>query len=168
MTQTTQKQRTILGRASFIEFPELGLVSVPAKTDTGAYRSAIHSTNMVVKEADDGTKVLHFDVLSGHPSAGQSVHVETPDFKMVEIENSFGHREERYEVKILAILEGKRFRTSFTLADRSKKIYPVLMGRRLINNRFLVDTMVADIDRRVLRQQFNVELPLDEEDKETA
>ncbi len=163
MTTTANKKRLTLGRAAFIEFPELGVADIPAKTDTGAYRSAIHAANIEVKTID-GQQVLAFDLLAGHPSAGQSVHCETSEFKVVGIENSFGHREERYEVRLLCVLEGKRFRTSFTLANRSKKIYPVLLGRRLINRRFIVDTLISHIDRRVLREKFNIELPQDEED----
>lgn len=163
MIASTKDSRVILGRASFIEFPEFSITSLPAKTDTGAYRSAIHASNIRI-EKRDGVEILCFDLLLGHPSAGQSKYVETQEFKIVEIENSFGHRETRYEVKILCKLEGKRFRTSFTLADRSKKIYPVLLGRRLINKRFLVDTLISHIDRRVLRKQFNIELPKDEEE----
>lgn len=163
MTTTAKKPRAILGRAAFIEFPELDIVKVPAKTDTGAYRSAIHADNIKIINKDN-VELLSFDLLAGHPSAGQMVHVETPEFKVVGVENSFGHREERYEVRILCFLEGRRFRTSFTLANRGKKIYPVLLGRRLINRRFIVDTLVSHIDRRVLREKFNVELPQDEEE----
>lgn len=163
MSDTTKKERTILGRSSFINYPELELFDVPAKTDTGAYRSAIHAANIELRD-EGGKQVLSFDLLAGHPSAGQSAHYETEEFKIVQVENSFGHREQRYEVRLLCVLEGRRFRTSFTLADRSKKIYPVLMGRRLLNRRFIVDTLVSHIDRRVLKEKFNVVMPQDEEE----
>jgi len=163
MNITPSNPKKTLGRAAFICFPEFGLSSVPAKTDTGAYRSAVHAKNIEVKEVN-GVQILAYDVLLGHMSAGQSAHVETETFRQVDIENSFGHRELRYEVMVLCQLGGKRFRSSFTLADRSKKTYPVLMGRRLLNNRFLVDTTIADINRKLLKEQFNVELPKDEEE----
>ncbi len=163
MEHTPQPSKPVLGRSAFIDLPEFGLDSIPSKTDTGAYRSAIHAANITVKNT--GTRsILAFDVLHSHRNAGQSTHVETAEFREVEVENSFGHREKRYEVKILVVLEGKRFRTSFTLADRSKKIYPVLMGRRLINRRFIVDTTITHVDRKLLKERFNIDLPKDEEE----
>lgn len=152
----------IIGRSEFITFPEFGLDLVPAKTDSGAYRSAIHAENIEVFERD-GQKVLCFDALKGHPAAGQSAHFETTEFKEIEVFSSFGHSERRYEIKVLCVLGGKRFRTSFSLANRSTKRYPVLMGRRLSNKRFLIDTSKSTIDRRLLKKKFNVELPVDEE-----
>jgi hypothetical protein len=163
MTDTPHKSKTTLGRAAFISFPEFGLESVAAKTDTGAYRSAVHATNIKVKNVD-GKDVLSFDILSGHKNSGQLKHVEMTKFREVEVENSFGHSEMRYEVMILCKLEGRRFRTSFTLANRAQKTYPVLMGRRLTNRRFIIDTSIAHIDRRLLKKQYNIELPKDEEE----
>ncbi len=158
-----EKTKPIVGRAALIDFPELGLAMIPSKTDSGAYRSAVHALNIRLVERD-GHKVLEFDLLKGHPCAGQSVHVETKDFKEAEVENSFAVREKRYVVDLLTVLDGKRFRTAFTLADRSKKTYPVLMGRRMLNKRFLVDTNLSQIDRRLLKKKFRINLPLDLEE----
>ena len=160
MNDTVQNSKPVIGRSAMIDLPEFDLADIPSKTDTGAYRSAIHAKN--IKVVNDN--LLSFEVLKGHPCAGQSATVTTENFKVVEVENSFGHKETRYEVKLLVVLEGKRFRTSFTLADRGKKTYPVLMGRRLLSRRFVVDTTIAHIDRRLLKEKFNVDLPKDEED----
>lgn len=163
MPNTTTRLKPIVGRAAFIDFPELNLRLVPAKTDSGAYRSAIHAKNVKIIERD-GTEILTFELLKGHPCAGQSVKGETAEFSIVQVENSFGHREQRYEIKLLTLLDGKRFRTTFTLADRGKKIYPVLMGRRLLSRRFLVDTSITQVDRKILKRTFKIQLPRDEEE----
>jgi hypothetical protein len=154
---------SIIGRAAFVAFPEFGLELIPAKIDSGAYRSAIHAKNIQVIERD-GKKILTFDILLGHKSANNTAHAETDTFRNVEIENSFGHSERRYEVKLLVEVDGRRFRTSFTLADRSKKKYPILVGRRLLNGRFLINTDISNIDRVKLQQQYNISLPRDEEE----
>lgn len=156
------KSVTTIGRSEFITFPEFGLENVPAKTDSGAYRSAIHAQNIEVIEKD-GRKTLAFDVLLGHPAAGQSAHFETDNFREIEVFSSFGHGEKRYEIKVLCVLHGKRFRTSFSLANRAAKRYPVLMGRRLTNRRFVIDTSKTTIDRRLLKEKYNVDLHVDEE-----
>ena len=75
-----------------------------------------------------------------------------------------GAREERYEVKLKVKLGPKVFHARFTLADRSKKIYPILLGRKLLNHRFLVDSSETSLDRISLKKQYGIEFPNDEEE----
>jgi hypothetical protein len=60
-------------------------------------------------------------------------------FKKKIIKSSFGHTEERYVVKILINVLGRKVRTNFTLADRSKMKFPILLGRKLLKGKFMVD-----------------------------
>lgn len=152
----------IIGRAELISFPDSDLIFVPAKVDTGAYRSAIHAANIHVKQTPSGD-VLAFDLLEGHMCAPKTVHLEASEFARVAVENSFGHREDRYEVRLRVKIGPKVFLTGFTLADRSKKIYPVLLGRKFLRRRFLVDVNNTSIDRTALKERYNIQLPDDEE-----
>ena len=151
------KYISVIGRAELLDFPSLLLTSAPAKTDTGAYRSAIHAENIVVKDKN-GKKVLCFDLLANHPSYTYSRHIETEQFIEVEVENSFGIAQKRFAVDIKVRLAGKAFNSEFTLADRSKKPYPILMGRKLLNRRFLIDTSKSNINRNELKKKMNIDL----------
>lgn len=152
--------KVIIGRSEVLTFVGTEAISIPAKADTGAYRSAVHAENIV--ETADG---LSFDLLGGHPVCGSMHHpVTVADFKKVWIANSFGHREERYEVRLKVKLGPKIFHARFTLADRSKKIYPILLGRKLLNGRFLVDSSESSLNRVELKQKYNVSFPPDEEE----
>ncbi|MDQ5970006.1 MAG: hypothetical protein QG593_523 [Patescibacteria group bacterium] len=152
--------KVVIGRAELLHFLDFEIVDIPAKTDTGAYRSAIHAAN--IKVIDD-TK-LQFEILGGHPVCGKLSQTITADkFKKVGVANSFGHREDRYEVWLKVKLGPRIFRASFTLADRSKKIYPILLGRKLLNGRFLVDTSETSINRVELKRQYGIDMPDDEE-----
>lgn len=152
--------KVIIGRSELLGFVD-GAISVPAKTDTGAYRSAVHAANIVL--GDDN--ILRFDLLGGHPICGNMTkRIEAEEFTKVWVANSSGHREERYEVKLKVKLGPKVFHARFTLADRSKKIYPILLGRKLLNHRFLVDSSKTSLDRATLKQQYNIEFPNDEEE----
>lgn len=154
--------KAIIGRAEALDFVELGIVQVPAKADTGAYRSAAHAQNITIDEASGE---LRFELLGGHPLCGSMMRsVATDEFSKVWVANSFGQREERYEVKLKVKIGSKVFKTRFTLADRSKKIYPILMGRKLLSQRFLVDPAITSLDRVELREQFGIEFPNDEEE----
>lgn len=160
-----KKHKLLIGRSELIAFPDFFIDTIPAKTDTGAYRSAIHASDIVVK-TEGGKKILTFQLLKGHAGAPYHREVKTADFKKVTVENSFGHEEERYSV-VLKVKVGPRVcMTEFTLADRSKKTYPVLLGRTLTNGRFMVDTEISNIDRRKLKTlKVNLQEDLEVSDK---
>lgn len=154
--------KVVIGRSEVLSFVDSNIPHVPAKTDTGAYRSAVHARNIAVDEA---TGTLSFELLGGHPVCGaMGAVIKTKEFAIVNIENSFGHGEQRYEVKLKVKLGPKVFKARFTLADRSKKIYPILMGRKLLNGRFLVDSAESSLNRIELKQQYGIDFPNDEEE----
>lgn len=152
--------KVIIGRAEVLTFVGTSAAHVPAKTDTGAYRSAVHARNIQV----DGDGVLHFELLGGHPVCGtMAQEIATSEYHTVGVANSFGHREERFEVKLKVKIGPKVFHAQFTLADRSKKVYPILLGRKLLNHRFLVDSSESSLNRVELKKQYNIDFPQDEE-----
>src|SRR5579871_1817955 len=153
--------KVVIGRAEELSFVEFDMADIPAKVDTGAYRSAVHAANIRLTE---GGKVLNFDLLGGHPVCGtMSSPVSTPNFTQVKIANSFGHEKLRYEVKLRVKFGLKLFWATFSLAERSKKIYPILIGRKMLNNRFIVDTFQTSIDRVELKKKYGISFPADEE-----
>jgi hypothetical protein len=152
--------KVIIGRSELLTFVGSDAANVPAKTDTGAYRSAVHASDIVEQDG-----ILSFNLLGGHPVCGAMAHrITAEEYTKVWVANSFGHREERYEVKLKVKLGPKVFHARFTLADRSKKIYPVLLGRKLLNHRFLVDSSETSLDRVSLKRQYGIEFPNDEEE----
>jgi hypothetical protein len=158
--------KVVIGRAESLHFQDIDIADIPAKTDTGAYRSAVHAQN--IQLIDNDTK-LQFDLLGGHPVCGAlSSTVVAEKFKVVSIASSFGHKESRYEVWLRVKLGPRVFNASFTLADRSKKIYPILLGRKLLNGRFIVDTNETSINRIELKQKYGIAIPVDEEQNEEA
>ncbi|MDR2063633.1 MAG: RimK/LysX family protein [Candidatus Nomurabacteria bacterium] len=153
--------KTIIGRSEELSFTGFGMLDIPAKVDTGAYRSSVHAENVFV----DKKGILHFTLLGGHPVCGVMARTMTSNkYKEVWVANSFGHGEKRYEVRLQAKLGPKIFTSSFTLADRSKKIYPILLGRKLLNCRFLVDPNESSLNRIELKQKYNIAFPDDEEE----
>src|SRR6478672_9691102 len=150
----TDFHKVVIGRSESLHFMNYAMSDIPAKVDTGAYRSAVHADH--IRLSDDG-KMLHFRLLGGHPVCGAlATEMSTDDFKIVSISNSFGQTEERYEVKLKVKLGPKIFTATFSLADRSKKIYPILLGRKMLNNRFIVDTSESQINRVELKKQYGI------------
>lgn len=136
----------------------------PAKVDTGAYRSATHCTDAQVV-MKDGRRYLVGTLLAGHPCAlGNGIAFETDAFDEVIVANSFGQEETRYEIKIRMKIGPLVFPTTTTLADRSAKLFPILIGRKALRNRFLVDVADTNIDRQKLKKKYGANIPDDEED----
>ena len=61
------------------------------------------------------------------------------DFDSVVVTSSNGQSQERYKIRLLVKLKGKKVRAWFTLADRSTQVYPVLIGRNVLAGKFIVD-----------------------------
>lgn len=125
---------TLIGRAEKIAIPAAGLAGVPAKIDTGAYRSAIWATNIYEK---DGR--LYFTLLGPESPLYSGRELDTDVYKKVSVENSFGHKEERYSVFLTVEVNGRKIKANFTLANRGMKTYPALIGRKMLHNKFMVD-----------------------------
>jgi hypothetical protein len=128
--------KQIIGRVEKISFPELGIKNVHAKVDTGADVSSIWATG--IQESDGVLKFKLLGKKSPHHT-GRVVEIAHPHYLLTRIANSFGHKELRYVVKLSVVIGGKTLNGTFTLSDRSKKTYPILIGRKLLNRKFIVD-----------------------------
>lgn len=131
----TQEHIDTIGTTERVSFPKLKVFSVPAKIDTGADSSAIWATN--IQEMADGRLSFVAFGPGSHLYTGKVI--ETSTFRMVMVKNSFGVAEPRYKVRMLIQIGDRKIRAWFTLADRAGMRYPVLLGRRLLKGRFVVD-----------------------------
>lgn len=125
-----------------VDFPDLELVSVQAKIDTGAYTSALHCKDVRLIETEHGT-MLSFCVIE--PGGVLTRRVYSDTFTQRTIRNSFGVAQKRYVIKTRIVLLGRKIRAEFTLADRERMRYPVLLGRKLLCNRFIVDVSLKNL-----------------------
>lgn len=135
------KKLTTIGRAERIELPDYGIFGVPAKVDTGADSSSIWASG-IIEENDELRFVLFAPGSPYH--TGKEIVLKKGDYTVTRVANSFGHRELRYKVKLKIKVKERLVRAAFTLADRSKKTYPILLGRRLMKGKFLVDVQTGD------------------------
>lgn len=126
----------IIGRAEKAELPRLTTKKVPVKIDTGADACSIWA--QAVELENKQLEVVFFG--KGSTLYDGKTHIfQEKEYTMTRVANSFGHREIRYKVKLGIKLKGRLIRGSFTLSNRKDKLYPVLIGRSLLRNKFLVD-----------------------------
>ena len=156
------KYQVIIGRGEEIDIVGVTM-RVPAKIDTGAFRSSIHATDIKIVTVD-GEKMLSFKIL-GHKCAPIARPILTDKFEAIAVRSSSGEVTNRYAVTFKIKIGPKVFNTSFSLFDRTPNVYPILIGREALNGRFLVDSAKGGVTKLKLSKQFG--LPIgDAEDSE--
>lgn len=127
------KELRVVGSNTLIKVA--GIPGVPAKVDTGADSSAIWATAIAL--SPDG--VLEFVLFGPESPFYTGEKLTTKHFRVQQVRNSMGGVDIRYRAQLPIVIRGKRIRANFTLSDRSKNGFPVLIGRKTLKNRFLVD-----------------------------
>lgn len=131
MTKTNRIK--LIGRREFIDFPALEVFKVEAKIDTGAYTSSLHCENITINY-ENSKPILYFTLEQGEVKT-----YRFEKFSQKKIKNSFGEMEERYVIKTLIQIGRKKIHSTISLSNRDNMRYPVLIGRRLLKGKFLID-----------------------------
>ncbi len=133
------KIKTVIGRTEKVDFPELNLYNISAKIDTGAYTSSLHCQDIYEENG-----VLHFKLIDSTNNEYSVKDQEYTDYSQKKIKNSFGEKEVRYTIKTSVRIGKKRIKAKISLSNRGSMRYPVLIGRTLLKNHFLVDVGLVD------------------------
>ncbi len=134
------KDHLTIGWLEHIALPGLGVSRVEAKVDTGAYSSALHYQRLRLR-TEDGIKRLVVTFQMG----GLRKTKVFRSFKRVTVKSSNGETSRRYLISTQVKLAGHVVRTQFTLFDRSDMKYQVLLGRKFLRGRFVVDVGAKDV-----------------------
>ncbi len=137
------KKITAIGSKTLVSFPHEGVFDVPAKVDTGADSSSVWATDI---EEKDG--ILRFTLFGDKSPFYTGRVIQATKFTQSRIKNSFGNVEVRYKVPLLMDINGIKVRANVTLADRSRNAYPILIGRRTLKGRFIVDVSKQELGDR--------------------
>lgn len=134
------QHKLTIGRTDRADFPDLNLDNVEVKVDTGAYTSSIHCS--AIREEDNVLHAIFLD--EDHPSQhGQPI--QFTEYEIASVKSSNGQTELRYEVRSSIRLFGKKYKISLTLSDRAGMRFPVLLGRKFLSKKFIVDTELQDV-----------------------
>lgn len=139
--KNSAKPLKIIGSTALIKVA--GIEKIPAKIDTGADSSSIWASNIHINSAGQ----LEFCLFAPRSPLYTGELISVDEFKVQRVRNSTGDVHIRYRVALPAVIKGKRLRVNFTLADRSRNNFPVLLGRKSLNNKFLVDVNKTAVKR---------------------
>jgi len=135
---------TTIGRSDRIDLPEFNLYGLEAKVDTGAAICAIHCHEIELVKKDN-EELLQFKLLDPtHPDYNEQKYF-SHQFRLANIKNSFGQTEERYVVTTPVVIFGMTIETQFSLSDRKDLKFPILLGRRFLRKRFIVDVSKKNV-----------------------
>lgn len=129
---------TVIGRLEKIDLPGLSLTDLDAKIDTGAYTSSLHCHNIDLFTRD-GKNWVQFNVLDPEHPEYENKKYECPVHKIKSVKSSNGITEERVIIKQQTVIHNQNLPIQLSLTNRSEMKYPVLIGRRFLKNRFIVD-----------------------------
>ena len=138
----------ILGRYDRVDLPELGLYNIHAKIDTGAYTCSLHCHKA---EIVDGK--LEFILLDQEHPEFTGMKFVFSEFEKRDIKNSFGEVEKRFVIVTSITIFEEVITTEFSLSNRGSLKYPILIGRKILRDRFLIDVKKINLSYKEKRKK---------------
>lgn len=128
-------RKHVIGRHVNADLPALNMQNIQGKVDTGAYSSTLCAKQIYVKNG-----ILFF---SPYISGFQYPECQTNDYSQIEVISSSGIAQTRYIIDTEIVIMGERFVTQITLTDRSRMKTPLLIGRKALHGRFIVNVELS-------------------------
>ena len=141
MLEKTISDYEVIGSTEYVNVA--GNKQIPAKIDTGADSSAIWASN--IKMDENG--VLTFTLFNEKSPFYTGKTIETTEYQVKSVRSSHGDKQIRYHVQLSLTLGKQTFKTTFSLANRSRNNFPILIGRRTLSGRYLVDVSKSTVKR---------------------
>lgn len=141
-------------------------VVLRAKLDTGANTASIDAQDIEFFEQDQQTWV-RFTIVKNkrNDKPDHQIVIERPMVRSVLIREHFWESQERPVVALQFCLNGTMFEAEFNLVNRSNFKYPVLLGRRFLQNVALVDAEATLLTHTILRDCKSREVIVDAKDE---
>lgn len=141
-------KQILIGRKDRADLPDFGLYDVPVKIDSGAYTSSIDckSSKLIEKNGETVLEVIFLN-------SDRNDHSHTPfyykEFKSKKVKSSTGQVQFRYLIPGKIVLFGNEYSTYFSLSKRVGMKFPILLGRKLLNKNFIIDTRKVNLSNNL-------------------
>lgn len=142
------KNKILIGRSDKADFPEIELEDIDIKIDSGAYTSSIHCHE--VKEVTEGNStLLKLNFLdNSHPQYNKKDFI-FDEYSSKIVKSSNGISEKRFLIHTKIILFNIEFPIYLTITERSDMKFPVLLGRKFLNKKFVIDTAKKNLSYKL-------------------
>jgi hypothetical protein len=145
------KKLPVIGWREWVQLPDLGIDKIKTKVDTGARTSALHAFALRTFEENGKTRI-RFDI---HPMQHNTDKIITCVADVIDrrvVTDSGGHSEERYVIETPITIAGQTWLIEITLTERENMLFRMLLGRRALRKRFVVNPARSFVLTKVLKK----------------
>ncbi len=145
-------KRPVIGWREWVQLPDLGVFVVKAKVDTGAVTSSLHAFRLERFEKD-GRPYVRFEVHPRQRSKRPSIECEAEVVKDTAVRNPGGRTELRPVIASTLVIAGQPIEALINLTGRDEMGFRMLLGRRTLRGRFVVDPGKSYLGPRPVRNE---------------
>jgi hypothetical protein len=145
-------KRPVIGWREWVQLPDLGVFEIKAKVDTGAATSSLHAFRLERFEKE-GLSFVRFEIHPRQRSRRPSIECEAPIVRETAVRNPGGRTELRPVIASTLVIAGQPVEALINLTGRDEMGYRMLLGRRTLRNRFVVDPGKSYLGPRPIRSE---------------
>ena len=154
-----KKESKIIGRREWAALPDLGLVAIKGKIDTGAKTSSLYAYDIKVV-VKDSKSYVHFKVHPLQNDLKVVVQCCAPLLGKRTVTDSGGHKEERYLIQTTLVLARVKKKIELTLTNRKSMKYRMLIGRSALKHNYIDPSQSYLSGKSVKQKRYFKELKL--------
>lgn len=136
-------KKKVIGWKETVDLPDWGIEHIVSKSDTGARRSALDVAHVLELP---GNRV-QFDIVIDRKDRSRTRTVVAEIAHQTHVRSSNGQQHERYFVRTRVAIAGIRKEVEFSLVSRESMACRILLGRKALEDDFLVDASVKHTSR---------------------
>jgi len=137
-TGNMAEKRPTIGWREWVQLPDLGVNEIKAKVDTGADNSSLHAFN-IERFTKDDLEMVRFEIHPRQKRKRPSIECEAEVVGEKKVKNPGGRREVRPIIQTTLVVAGKKIQAKVNLTTRDEMTFRMLLGRRTVRKKFLVD-----------------------------
>lgn len=130
--------KILIGTLENFDLPELGILGIQVRIDTGAKTSSLHVDNLT-RFTKAGKPWVKYDIHPNVHSVDEIIQCESRIKDIRRIKSSNGSIEERYVIKTLVKLASESWSIEITLTNREDMSNLMLFGREGMGKKVIID-----------------------------
>lgn len=137
-----------IGRVDKADFPKLEYTEIDVKIDSGAYTSSIHCSK-IEEITNDKESFIKFKLLDPEHNFYNNKEFVIQNYSSKLVKSSNGISETRFLIETEIVIFNESFPIHLTLSERKDMKFPILLGRKFLNKKFVIDTAKKNLSHKL-------------------